>query len=150
MEKEKENKKYKVTPREYDEYIKGVDIREIRFENGSFKFKNADLFREESSIKVKYKRNPELIEIHKDYFVVRDKLVFSVIEVSSRKHIIDVECCLIVVYDHEDGITEEMFELFRDFNVPVNTWPYFREFVGSATTRMGMPAFTLPAWNTAR
>ena len=150
MKNKKENKKYAVSPKEYAEYIKGVNIGEIKFENGSFQFINADLLNKNKSIKIKYERTPELVETHEGNFVVRDKLVFSVIETSSRKHIVDIKCCLLVVYRHKDGIAKEMFKPFGDFNVPVNTWPYFREFVNSAITRMGLPTFTLPAWNTVK
>ena len=143
----KEKKEYTVPPKEYAAYVKGINIKEIKFENGSFKFTNSELVDSKSKLKPKFKKGkPELKEIHDDYFVVHHKLGFSVVEVSSRKLVIDVKCCIVVVYNHADGITKEMFEPFGDFNVPVNTWPYFREFVNSATTRLGLPPFTLPAW----
>jgi preprotein translocase subunit SecB len=41
-------------------------------------------------------------------------------------------------------MSDEMFAIFSDVNLPVNTWPYLREFVSSSTGRMGWEPFTLP------
>ncbi|RKZ28403.1 hypothetical protein DRQ26_01125, partial [bacterium] len=95
-----------------------------------------------------YNRDAELVEILDDSFVVKDKLTFSIVDKMTRKHIIDIKCTLIVRYKHENGISEEMFEVFKDYNVPINTWPYFREFVSSSIARMGLPPFPLPAIHT--
>lgn len=38
----------------------------------------------------------------------------------------------------------EVLERFARENGVFNVWPYFREFVQSCTTRMGLPALTLP------
>jgi hypothetical protein len=42
-------------------------------------------------------------------------------------------------------MTEPIFEIFADANLPVNTWPYLREFLGSTLSRMNWFPFTLPA-----
>ncbi len=45
----------------------------------------------------------------------------------------------------EQSMTDGIFEVFQDVNLPVNTWPYLREFVANALGRMGWESFTLPA-----
>ena len=42
-------------------------------------------------------------------------------------------------------MTDALFEPFKQFNLPLNAWPYAREFVASATARMSWIPFTLPA-----
>jgi hypothetical protein len=42
-------------------------------------------------------------------------------------------------------MTDDLFEVFEDVNLPINTWPYLREFLGSSLGRMGWVAFTLPS-----
>jgi preprotein translocase subunit SecB len=39
---------------------------------------------------------------------------------------------------------DELFELFKKRNVPVNINPYARELIQNAMTRVGLPPFTLP------
>jgi hypothetical protein len=45
----------------------------------------------------------------------------------------------------EIPVTEELFTVFGEVNLPVNTWPYLREFVSTTMGRMGWRPFTLPA-----
>ena len=40
---------------------------------------------------------------------------------------------------------EPTFRVFKDVNLPVNTWPFLREIVSTTVGRMGWPSFTLPA-----
>jgi hypothetical protein len=42
-------------------------------------------------------------------------------------------------------MTSAIFEVFKSVNLPVNTWPFLREFVSTALGRMGWQPFTLPA-----
>ena len=42
-------------------------------------------------------------------------------------------------------LTDEIFDTFSEVNLPVNTWPYLREFVSSSLGRMNWQPFALPA-----
>ncbi len=42
-------------------------------------------------------------------------------------------------------MTDSIFSTFGAVNLPVNTWPYLREFLASALGRMNWTTFTLPA-----
>lgn len=42
-------------------------------------------------------------------------------------------------------LTEQFFRPFSEVNLPVNTWPYLREFVSTSLGRMNWTPFTLPA-----
>ena len=47
-----------------------------------------------------------------------------------------------------EPMTDEIFMIFRDVNLPVNTWPYLREFVFTMIGRMNWAPFTLPTFKT--
>ncbi len=42
-------------------------------------------------------------------------------------------------------MTEPIFRVFKDVNLPINSWPFLREAVSTAIGRMGWPSFTIPA-----
>lgn len=42
-------------------------------------------------------------------------------------------------------MTDGLFRVFKAVNLPVNTWPFLREFVSTTLGRMGWEPFTLPA-----
>jgi hypothetical protein len=44
-----------------------------------------------------------------------------------------------------EPMTEPLFAVFSRANLPVNTWPYLREFVSATMGRFGWEPFTLPA-----
>ena len=140
----------KIPPKEYAEFVKGVNLLDIKFESGEFRDNGFDLANAGDKIKVKVSRRAEILEKKQFSFRVRDKLSFAVIDPNSRKHLIDIKASLLVEYSSNQEISEEIFEIFREVNVPVNTWPYFREFVHNCLVKMGYPRLVLPAWHTVK
>ena len=61
-----------------------------------------------------------------------------------KKKYLNIKCKYCFIYSSKLEFTEEFFETFKKANLPVNTWPYFREFVYNITSRMYIPPFTLP------
>lgn len=59
---------------------------------------------------------------------------------------VELTCALDLRYGLPEGFesTPEERQAFADLNGVFNAWPYFREFVQSATVRMGLPAFVVP------
>lgn len=43
-----------------------------------------------------------------------------------------------------EAMSEPLFTIFSRMNLPVNSWPYLREIVGSTFARMGWSPITLP------
>jgi hypothetical protein len=64
---------------------------------------------------------------------------------SGDKQLAEIEVGLGLDFESKLEMTDELFELFAEVNLPVNTWPYLREFAASATGRMNWVPFTLPA-----
>jgi hypothetical protein len=51
-----------------------------------------------------------------------------------------------VRYSTPERMTTKIFTEFRRRNLPLNTWPYFREFVHAVLARTGWPVFVLPVY----
>lgn len=63
---------------------------------------------------------------------------------------LDVFAAFALEYEYSDPSTEPITEVavssvkkFATFNGTLNAWPYWREFLQSTTTRMGLPAVTV-------
>jgi hypothetical protein len=65
---------------------------------------------------------------------------------SEGTRVATIEATFGLQYSTTQPMTAEIFALFRGANLPVNAWPYFREFVSSAIGRMGWEPLTLPAF----
>jgi hypothetical protein len=57
--------------------------------------------------------------------------------------LVRVRATVEVSYTLESAMTDDLFEVFSQRNLPLNTWPYLREFVQSALSRAGWPVYTL-------
>jgi hypothetical protein len=66
----------------------------------------------------------------------------------SRLECAKVECYFLVSYDEISAsgeyLDDDALSLFAQHNVPFNMWPYWREVVQSACSRMGLPRVVLP------
>jgi len=142
----KKKVKREVSPQEYRDFIKGVEIENIFFSKGSFELLvfNRPFWKEEIDFSIK--ENAKLLERNTKNFVVAHKynLVISSANKKDEKFL-KISADLIVEYSSKKEITEEIFKLFREINLPVNTWPYFREYVHSCMGRLNLPPLILPA-----
>lgn len=58
----------------------------------------------------------------------------------------EIEVAFAADYDSDLSMTDETFETFKHHNLPLNTWPYLREFAATTVGRMGWRPITLPAF----
>ena len=66
----------------------------------------------------------------------------------SDSKVADISVTFGLEFKSEQAMTEELFAVFQEVNLPVNTWPYLRSFLADALGRMGWPPLTLPAFKT--
>ena len=68
------------------------------------------------------------------------------IEVQSEsERVAKVDATFELAFSSEQTMTDGIFAVFQEVNLPLNTWPYLRNFLADALSRMGWPPFTLPA-----
>lgn len=60
--------------------------------------------------------------------------------------IIQADMLLLYHIENFEALTDDHFKHFADKNAVFNAWPYWREFVQSATARMQLPTLTLPTY----
>ncbi|HET7463315.1 MAG TPA: hypothetical protein VFJ82_18820 [Longimicrobium sp.] len=60
---------------------------------------------------------------------------------------VSIEAEFEVKYSSAQRMSDQLFTEFQRRNLPLNTWPYFREFVHAALARTGWPVFVLPAYH---
>ena len=69
---------------------------------------------------------------------------FTATFTDGKKKLGRIEAEFVADYASDEPMEDELFELFKTNNLPLNTWPYFREYVSSTTGRMQWLPFTLP------
>lgn len=63
---------------------------------------------------------------------------------SKKDRALKISCTFVLTYSSKQNLTDEFLKIFSARNVPINTWPYFRELVQSMTQRMNIPPLVLP------
>ncbi len=65
-----------------------------------------------------------------------------------RLHSLAIEASFALQYQLAslEGLTEEQFKAFAMTNGIYNAWPYWREYVQSTTSRMGLPPIVVPVF----
>ena len=130
-------------PKRYSEFIGGLQIVDVRFREASFRF-SAKLRNMEKppplSMSIKAKHNAlgakafEAVQTFKLEGRIKPKTPL----------LVKIKCELVAVYHASVEVTPDLFDIFKDSTLILNTWPYMREFVQSCTLRAGLPPLVLP------
>ncbi len=131
-----------LSPAEYGQFIEGLELLEVRLvrlnvEARSFPIKPAGT-RLEVADEASYTPVDGGFEVFHRY------LLLATNAQPSSEPVGRIEAEFGLRFTSVQPIGQPYFEIFRDVNLPVNTWPYWRELVQAMTARMGWPPVTLP------
>jgi hypothetical protein len=126
----------------YNAFIDGVDLHSIRLAGADIRAPGTP---------TRKKLVPGISESsrydnHDAQVIVTHELVFSGMYSGEDQPAVSIRAEFEVRYTSLQRMTEEIFDEFRLRNLPLNTWPYFREFVHAALARTGWPVFVLPVY----
>ena len=126
----------------YNSFIKNLDIEDIRLLSATIQ--NIDCYYFPSSAEVRwkmtasYENRENKIEVFQCYNVrILEKGKELKAKIAINFHL---------TYNSKIPMPQEFFDRFKNQNLPLNTWPYFREFVHNAVIRMGWPPFIAPSF----
>jgi len=127
----------------YNKFINGLQLKNIRLLSSHIDLGNVDPRTEEGGAPLRMKSSAESSERPEGFAVVNTyRIDFQ--HAQSREDCGFIECTLLVEYDSAISLTDELFKVFCDRNLGLNTWPYFREFVQNTVCRAGLPPLILP------
>lgn len=141
--RKKDNEMQKI--KEYKAFVTQIEITDIRLVSAKIDLLDYSYFPSPAQVKwratASYEKKEEEFNVsHRYNLRILDE------ETSETKARISVTFC--VTYSSKIPISDDLFEEFKMRNLPLNTWPYFREFVHSITMRMGWPPFIAPTYVT--
>ncbi len=61
-----------------------------------------------------------------------------------RKVALKIEATYLIMYSSKSEISDDFFDIYKKFSLPLNIWPYFRELVNTITSKMNIKPLTLP------
>jgi preprotein translocase subunit SecB len=132
----------------YDAFIRQVNLLDIHLLSVEYeKVANPDP-ENYSQVEMNYKPKKAAYCQKADCFEVTQDVYFSVTECKDdnecARKIFTLKAKFVLVYESKSPMDDELFNLFKVRNVPVNVHPYTRELLQNAMARVGLPPFTLP------
>ena len=137
--KQSVEEKKRLSPKQYSELLKCVDLRDIFLKTANVAV-NRDVFKGKASLQ--YRDNVKLIQNSQG--VAKTEVEYSLIAKSDRKRLFVITVKYQIVFEIKRDIPDEFFKVFNEINLPLNIFPYFREYVQSTISRMGLPPLIIP------
>lgn len=133
----------RVKPEKYNRFLKGLELRSIYLKRGmaDFKTESFDVV-QKPAMKIRGSSTYRMMKQKK--LRIEDNYILTIRRKGQHQTDIKMECCFVLLFDTQEKMTDDVFEIFSTINLPLNTYPYFREFVHSFTSRLGLPSLVLP------
>jgi len=140
-----EPKLARTTPdsKKYAEFIAGLQIVDVHFREASFSF-SRELRTMQKPPRLSMNLKANLYSLGPNVFEAIQTLKLEGRAKPKARLLLSMKCELVVVYKTSLEVTPELFDLFKDSTLILNTWPFIREFLYSCTLRAGLPPLVLP------
>jgi hypothetical protein len=131
----------KLSPDQYNDILKGLVLKNVRI--SSAQFKSASL-RGKTELSVDMSYAAEWQKSKEKLILITAHCQFVAREESSNDEAVRISADYEVLLKTTNEFTNEFFAIYKDLSLPINVWPFFREFVQSILGRIGYPPYTLP------
>lgn len=132
-----------ISPQEYGEILKDLKLNNLYLKKGNFFVDRENFFKNEK-IELKLTDEAKFKKIKDGTINVFHDFKLDAFNMHSKKKILSIECIFCLNFTSKKEFSSEFFEIFKDVNLPINSYPFFREFVFNATSRMNIPPLTIP------
>lgn len=137
------NQKKAPSSKDYNDFITQIEIADLRIVSAQVKTLDYSYF--PSSPKVNWRMSASY-EKAEEQFSIDHRYNVTISEKGKKGTKARISVTFRVVYSSKIPISDDLFEIFEARNLPLNTWPYFREFIHNTTLRMGWAPLIAPTY----
>lgn len=141
MMSETNPKEHNIDPKEYGVFIKQIEFRDIWIQSASIENLHGPIMPEPGRISIVESARWEPVEEGFHAFHKYDVTLRG----SDDDIVATVSAAFGLLFSSTQEMTDSLFEVFSDVNLPINSWPFFREYFYASLARMGWAPLTLPA-----
>lgn len=132
----------RIDHRKYSKILSNLDFSEIYLESSSTDIKRQDFFKHkdltiELNDRASFEQTDNRLRVVHRYYL-------KAIESEQKAVALKINATFCLIFQTKGTIEKEFFDIFKKVNLPLNSWPYLREFVQNMTQRMNIPPLTLP------
>lgn len=136
-----------LSPAEYKELLSHVSLYSINMESCSSQIRRNFLdksFLPDKSLKINIEDKTKYDLTDENTVIFTHNFLLVGTKKNKKDFGLKIECSFAVKFTSEVSLSTDFLDIYGKFNLHLNTWPYFREFVQSITSRMGIPPLTMP------
>jgi hypothetical protein len=134
--------KPKLSPEEYRKILTGINLIEISMKE-SKTFVNKDV-KSATDLAISIKDESHFEQDKDGIINISQQYELDARKPKSKSRYIQISLTFLVRMNSKEPFTEDFFSIYKEVSLHLNTWPFFREFVHSTTSRMNIPPMTLP------
>lgn len=132
-------KKEIVSKEEYGKFIKSLNLKELKLI--SINTSVIDQFMPPANLKIKDDSKYENLENKQIKITMHYHL--EAVKPNSDKPGLLIDLTYVLLYSSEMTMTDDIFKIYKQSSLRVQTWPYFRQFVHQITLDMHLPPLVL-------
>lgn len=129
-----------VTPQEYAAFITQIELKDLRLQKLELENHLGAVAPERVELAI---IDDAMYEATESGFLVTHS--YSAEAFGSGRLAFELRAVFTLDFQSDAPMTPEVFGIFSEANLPLNTWPFLRELVATSTGRMGWQPITLPA-----
>ena len=130
-----------IEPKVYRKTLVGLQLKSLSIIKGKFSSNRENFIpnsevdiRDTAQFKIESKNTIKIVHNYK----------LKIENSKNTKNILQIDLSFNLVFSSKETFTKEFFDIYKENSLPINSWPYFREFVGNIIQRMNFPPLTLP------
>lgn len=141
------SKTEKTADEKWCEISNSIELKDIRQISGTFK-QTPEASIVKKTIDLQRDVKVEIDNENKMIFVVADFKLKAYSDEEKSCEVLEISASFLIAYklDELKIFVDEDFKFFANNNGIYNAWPFWREYVQSASTRMGLPTITIPVF----
>ena len=127
---------------QYNQILAGLELTQIIVETESLE-RDIDQSPKGTSVHIQKNNEAQVVE-DKRSFRIRDTLHLEGLREGSETPLFKIDITLVLQYRSKKPVTKTFLKQFAKTNLDLHSWPYFRELVQTATSKMNLPPLVLP------
>lgn len=128
-----------ISPQLYNDYLSHIHLSDIYVTDIQSKLFWRDF---PGKAKLDFKEHPSIKKVKDDFVTIEN--CYELKAKSNNKRVFLIKINYHVEFHMDKSIPEDFFVLYNKYSLPLQTFPYFREYVNTILSRMGLPPLILP------
>lgn len=127
------------SPEQYNQFIEGLELTGVCFRKGQFS--DSDCSPHDTQLHIKVTDRASYEPLEQGFEILH---TYNLSFMNEEEEAGTIEATLSFKFKSSTPLNDGYFAIYKEVNLPNQSWPYFREFVQSAVGRMGWPPLVLP------